>query len=304
MAHVEIEEIEPQTALAGPTPAGWRRPLTTLRWQRVVGEGLGYLFLIVSAIVMLLPLFWMIVGGFKSEWEVTAVPAVWLPSVWRWDNYWYVLTQSVLLTGYKNSLILVTIVCVIQVATSVVGGYVFAKLRFPGREVLFIGVISTLMLPGFLIQIPLFVMMAKIEWLNTYQAMIVPFLLTPFGIFMMRQFMTGVPTEYIDSARIDGASELGVIWRIVFPLVKEPAAALAIFVFIMHWNELFWPLLVLRQREMFTLPLALFTLNGDYNTVYSLILAGATLAIVPVVIVYAVLQEHIIRGVTLTGLKG
>jgi len=301
MAHVKIE---PQDAVAGPAPAERRSPLTNLRWQRVVGEGLAYLFLIVSAIVMLLPLFWMIVGGFKSEWEVTAVPAVWLPSVWRWDNYWYVLTQSVLLTGYKNSLILVTIVCVIQVATSVVGGYVFAKLRFPGREVLFIGVISTLMLPGFLIQIPLFVMMAKVEWLNTYQAMIVPFLLTPFGIFMMRQFMTGLPTEYIDSARIDGASEISVIWRIVFPLVKEPAAALAIFVFIMHWNELFWPLLVLRQREMFTLPLALFTLNGDYNTVFSLILAGATLAIIPVVIVYGVLQEHIIRGVTLTGLKG
>jgi multiple sugar transport system permease protein len=267
-------------------------------------EGLAYLFLVVAGIVMLLPLFWMIVGGFKAEWEVTAVPAVWLPSQWRWDNYLYVLTQSSIATGYKNSLILVSIVTVISVATSVVGGYVFAKLRFPGRDILFIGVISTLMLPGFLIQIPLFVMMAKLEWLNTYQAMIVPFLLTPFGIFMMKQFMTGLPTEYIDSARMDGASETSVIWRIVFPLVKEPAAALAIFVFIQHWNELFWPLLVLRQREMFTLPLALFALNGDYNTVYSLILAGATLAIIPVVIVYAVLQEHIIRGVTLTGLKG
>jgi multiple sugar transport system permease protein len=246
----------------------------------------------------------MVVGGFKSEWEVTAVPAVWLPSEWRWDNYVYVMTQSLIGTGYKNSLILVTIVTVIQVVTSIVGGYVFAKLRFPGREILFIGVISTLMLPGFLIQIPLFVMMAKVEWLNTYQAMIVPFLLTPFGIFMMKQFMTGLPSEYIDSARMDGASETSVIWRIVFPLVKEPAAALAIFVFIQHWNELFWPLLVLRQREMFTLPLALFALNGDYNTVFSLILAGATLAIIPVVIIYVWLQEHIIRGVTLTGLKG
>src|SRR5215203_1152912 len=297
-------DVDIQHAVAGPAPRARRSALAGLTWQRIVIEGLAYLFLIVSGIVMLLPLFWMIVGGFKSEWEVTAVPAVWLPSQWRWDNYWYVMSQGLLATGYKNSLILVTIVTVVSVATSVVGGYVFAKLRFPGRELLFIGVISTLMLPGFLIQIPLFVMMAKLEWLNTYQSMIVPFLLTPFGIFMMRQFMTGLPTEYIDSARMDGASELDVIWRIVFPLVKEPAAALAIFVFILHWNELFWPLLVLRQREMFTLPLALFALNGDYNTVFSLILAGATLAIIPVVIVYAVLQEHIIRGVTLTGLKG
>ena len=301
MAHVEADINSVVTEPAAPARRSAR---TGLRWQHVVGESLAYLFLIVAGVIMLLPLFWMVVGGFKAEWEVTAVPAVWLPSQWRWDNYLYVMTQSLIGTGYKNSLILVTIVTVIQVATSVVGGYVFAKLRFPGREVLFIGVISTLMLPGFLIQIPLFVMMAKVEWLNTYQAMIVPFLLTPFGIFMMRQFMTGLPTEYIDSARMDGASETSVIWRIVFPLVKEPAAALAIFVFIQHWNELFWPLLVLRQREMFTLPLALFALNGDYNTVFSLILAGATLAIIPVVIIYVWLQEHIIRGVTLTGLKG
>ena len=301
MAHVELDI---QHDAAEPASIVRRRPRTAVRWQRIVGETLAYLFLIVAGILMLLPLFWMVVGGFKSEWEVTAVPAVWLPSEWRWDNYVYVMTQSLIGTGYKNSLILVTIVTVIQVVTSIVGGYVFAKLRFPGREILFIGVISTLMLPGFLIQIPLFVMMAKVEWLNTYQAMIVPFLLTPFGIFMMKQFMTGLPSEYIDSARMDGASETSVIWRIVFPLVKEPAAALAIFVFIQHWNELFWPLLVLRQREMFTLPLALFALNGDYNTVFSLILAGATLAIIPVVIIYVWLQEHIIRGVTLTGLKG
>jgi multiple sugar transport system permease protein len=301
MAQVELDI---QHGTAEPASVVRRRPRTAVRWQRIVGEVLAYLFLIVAGILMLLPLFWMVVGGFKSEWEVTAVPAVWLPSEWRWDNYVYVMTQSLIGTGYKNSLILATIVTVIQVATSIVGGYVFAKLRFPGREVLFIGVISTLMLPGFLIQIPLFVMMAKVEWLNTYQSMIVPFLLTPFGIFMMKQFMTGLPSEYIDSARIDGASETSVIWRIVFPLVKEPAAALAIFVFIQHWNELFWPLLVLRQREMFTLPLALFALNGDYNTVFSLILAGATLAIIPVVIIYVWLQEHIIRGVTLTGLKG
>ena len=301
MTHVEADI---NSVVAKPAARARRSAWSGLRWQRIVGESLAYLFLIVSAVIMLLPLFWMIIGGFKTEWEVTAVPAVWLPSQWRWDNYVYVMTQSLIGTGYKNSLILVSIVTVISVTTSVVGGYVFAKLRFPGREILFIGVISTLMLPGFLIQIPMFVMMAKLEWLNTYQSMIVPFLLTPFGIFMMRQFMVGLPSEYIDSARIDGASEASLIWRIVFPLVKEPAAALAIFVFIQHWNELFWPLLVLRQREMFTLPLALFALNGDYNTVFSLILAGATLAIIPVIIVYVWLQEHIIRGVTLTGLKG
>jgi multiple sugar transport system permease protein len=282
-------------------PAAIARPLP---WSSIAGETLGYLFLIVAGVVMLLPLFWMVVGGFKEQWEITAVPPVWLPGVWRYDTYWYVLTQSGLGTGYLNSLIIVPLVTVIQVVTSVVCGYAFAKLRFPGRDVLFVITLSTLMLPAFLIQIPLFVITVYLGWLNTYQAMIVPFLFTTFGIFMMRQYMMDLPTEYIDAARIDGSSEVGIIWRIIFPLVKEACAALAIFVFIFHWNELFWPLLVLRQRDMFVLPLALFTLQGDYGTYYHQVLAGATLAVIPVVIVYAILQEQIIRGMTLTGLKG
>ena len=144
----------------------------------------------------------------------------------------------------------------------------------------------------------------NIGWMNTYQAMIVPFLFTPFGIFMMRQFMLNIPSDYIDAARIDGAGEIKIIYSVIFPLIREAAAALAIFVFIAHWNELFWALLMLRQRHMFTLPLALFVIQGDYGTFYHLVLAGATLAIIPPLIVYALFQEHIVRGITLTGLKG
>lgn len=275
-----------------------------LVWGRVAGEGLAYVFLLVCAVVMLVPFLWMVVSSFKEQWEITAVPAIWLPHVWHLDNFAYVIRDSPLITGYKNSLIIVPIVTAVEVATSTIAGYAFAKLRFPGRDVLFVGVISTLMLPGFLIQIPLFVVMVGVGWLNTFQAMIIPFLFTPFGIFLMRQFILGVPTDYIDSARIDGSGEIGIIWRIVFPLTREAAAALAIFVFINSWNDLFWPLLVLRQRTMFTLPVALFTLQGDYGTYYHYVLAGATLAVIPVVIVYVFFQEHIVRGVTLTGLKG
>jgi len=271
---------------------------------RLLGEALSYVFLLVTGALMLVPLLWMFVGGFKEQWEIVNVPMVWLPAYWRWDNFVHVITRSPIATGFQNSLIIVPIVTVLQVITSVVGGYAFAKLRFPGREVLFVGVLSTLMLPGFLIQIPLFVVVVQLGWLNTYQTMIVPFLFTPFGIFLMRQFISGVPTEYLDSARIDGSGEIALIWRIVFPLTKEAAAALAIFVFISHWNGLFWPLLVLRQRDMFTLPLALFTLQGDYGTYYHHILAGATIAVIPVILVYLFFQEHIVRGVTLTGLKG
>jgi multiple sugar transport system permease protein len=272
--------------------------------RRLAGELLFYLFMLFTGVVCLLPLLWMFVNAFKEQWEIVNVPMVWFPAYPRYDNFLYVLERSPIAAGYRNSMITVPTVTVIQVFTSIIGGYAFAKLRFPGRELLVIGVLSTLMLPGFLIQIPLFVMVVQLEWLNTYQAMIVPFLFTPFGIFLMRQFISGVPTEYLDSARIDGSGEIGLIWRIVFPLVKEAAAALSIFIFIAHWNNLFWPLLVLRQRDMFTLPLALFTLQGDYGTYYHHILAGATLGILPVIIIYLFFQEHIVRGVTLTGLKG
>src|SRR6266542_3274370 len=142
---------------------------------------------------MHVPLIWMFISGFKEQWEVVNVPLVWLPAFWRYDNFLYVLERSPIGYGYKNNLIIVPIVTVVSVFTSVIGGYAFAKLRFPGREVLFIGILSTLMLPGFLIQIPLFVVMVQLGWLNTYQAMIVPFLFTPFGIFLMRQFISGVP---------------------------------------------------------------------------------------------------------------
>lgn len=275
-----------------------------VRLKRLTAEVLSLAFVLVSGFTMLLPLIWMVVSAFKEQWEITAIPAVWVPSIWRTDNFAYVLSQGVLLTGYKNSILVVPLITAIQVLGSIIGGYAFAKLRFPGRDILFVGVISTLILPGFLIQIPLFVMVAKMEWLNTYQALVVPFLFTPFGIFMMKQFMTTLPNDYIDAARIDGSGEIGIIWRVIIPLVKEAAAALSIFVFVFHWNELFWPLLVLRQRDLFTLPLALFTIQGDYGTYYHHVLAGATLAIIPVIIVYSVLQEHIIQGVTMTGLKG
>src|SRR5688572_9210224 len=163
-----------------------------LRRGRIVGELLSYLFLLLSAILMLLPLLWMFVSAFKEQWEIVNVPMIFFPAYWRYDNFLYVLDRSPIAAGYKNSLIIVPIVTLLQVLTSVVGGYAFAKLRFPGRDALFVGVLSTLMLPGFLIQIPLFVVVVQLEWLNTYQSMIVPFLFTPFGIFLMRQFISGV----------------------------------------------------------------------------------------------------------------
>jgi multiple sugar transport system permease protein len=262
-------------------------------------------FLALMTVLMALPILWMVVSSLKREYEVTALPPIWFPQEGlQFGNYARVLEVSSLGRAYVNSLVVGVVVTTIQVFTSALAGYAFAKLRFKGREPLFVGVLSTMMLPGFLIQIPMFVVMQRLGWLNTYYAMIVPFLFTPFGIFMMRQFMLNIPTDYIDSARIDGANEVQVIYRVVFPLIQPAAAALAIFVFIQSWDQLFWPLLVLRQKHMYTLPLALFSIQGEFGTYYHLILAGATLAVVPPILVYLFFQDKIVQGITLTGLKG
>jgi multiple sugar transport system permease protein len=274
------------------------------RLRPTIGLVISLIFVVVVGFLMFAPLIWMFFGGLKSEGEVVSIPPTLFPKDWLWSNFDYVMQTSPIGRGYLNSMIVVPIILVVQLVTSIVGGYVFAKVRFPGREPLFVGILSTLMIPAFLVEIPLFVVMVQLNWLNTYAALVVPHLFTAFGIFLMRQFMEGVPTEYIESARLDGCSEWGVIGRIVFPLVREPAAALAIFVFVYHWNDLFWPLLVMRQQSMYTLPLALYYIQGGYGRYYHLVLASATLAVVPVVIVYALLQENIIKGVALTGLKG
>lgn len=273
--------------------------------QSTLLEAAVYVFLGVMLVLMAVPLLWMVVSSLKLEPEVTALPPIWLPQEGlQFANYSRVLEISPLGTAYVNSLVIGVVVTIVQVLTSSLAGYAFAKLRFKGREALFIGVLSTMMLPGFLIQIPMYVLVQRLGWLNTYYAMIVPFLFTPFGIFMMRQFMLNIPSDYIDSARLDGAGEIELIYRVVFPLIREAAAALAIFVFISNWDSLFWPLLVLRQRQMYTLPLALYSIQGEFGTYYHLILAGATLAIVPPLLTYFFLQDKIVQGITLTGLKG
>ena len=290
---------------ANPTlQAGSTTPATVWRWRALAGWGWSTLVLVVLGLLMFVPIIWMIAGGFKTEAEVTQTPPVLFPQVWHWDNFAYVVATSPIGMGYLNSAIYVTAIVIMQVTTSTVGGYVFAKLRFPGRNVLLIGILATLMIPPFLIQIPLYVVMVRLGWLNNYAALIVPAMFTAFGIFLMRQFILRVPNDYLESARIDGCGEFRVIAQVVFPLVRENAAALAILIFLYHWNDLFWPLLVMRQQTSYTLSQALYYLQGAYGTNYHLKLAAATLVVLPPIIVYLVAQKQIMRGVALTGVKG
>lgn len=278
--------------------------LATLRFRGVVSDAGISLFIIVGTFVMASPLLWMFITAFKSQEEARAIPLKLFPSVWRWQNFIEIWQVTPLGRAFLNSFFIGTCMTAGVVATSTIAGYAFAKLRFPGREMLFLVILSTMMVPFFLQAIPLFVIMARLGWISTYQALIVPGLCSAFGIFLMRQFMLTIPTELIDSARIDGCSEFGILWRIMLPLIKSAAAALAIFTFVFSWQDLFWALLVAKQKAVYPIQLAIYYIQGQYGDYTALLMAAGSIAIFPPLIIFLILQERMVEGVTLTGMKG
>jgi len=260
---------------------------------------------VIITITVLFPLALMLLSSFKTNEEIEMRPIRWFPAEWQWQNYVHVWNDSPVKQGLRNSLIIGLGQVAGVVITSTMCGYAFAKLRFPGRDLLFYMILATMMVPFFLPAIPLFVFFAKVlKWVNTYQIQIVPFLASGFGIFMMRQFMLTIPSDYIDAARIDGASELGILWRVVLPMLKSPAAALAIFTFVGAYNSLFWPMLVATEYGYYPIQMAVLFFRNAYQDLEQYQMAASTLAILPVIIMYLILQERMVQGITLTGIKG
>ena len=278
--------------------------LATMRSRGIVSDiGISF-FVIVGTFTMASPLLWMFITAFKSQEEARAIPLRLFPSVWIWQNFIEIWQVTPLGRAFLNSFFIGGCATAGVIATSTIAGYAFAKLRFPGREALFLIILSTMMVPFFLQAIPLFVIMARLGWINTYQALIAPGLCSAFGIFLMRQFMLTIPTELIDSARIDGCSEFGILWRIMLPLIKSAAAALGIFTFVFSWQDLFWALLVAKQKAVYPIQLAIYYIQGQYGDFTALLMAAGSIAIFPPLIIFLILQERMVEGVTLTGMKG
>lgn len=265
-----------------------------------------YAGLALGAFFMLLPFAWMIVSSFMSAAEIMARPLRWLPAELQLRNYETLATAIPLGNMYANSLIVTISITVGVLLTSSLAGYGFAKFHFPGRDILFVLVLATMMIPFFVVLIPIFFLVRQLGWMDSYLGLIVPNIVTAFGIFLMRQYMLTLPDELLDAARIDGASELAIYWRIALPLAGPALGALAILAFVYHWNSFLWPLVVIRSRELATIPIGLNSLRvyASSPEVINLQMAGAALAIIPVVAVFAVLQRHFVRGIALTGLKG
>jgi multiple sugar transport system permease protein len=249
--------------------------------------------LLIGSIIMVTPFYWMVLTSLKSKSEIVRIPPSLFPESLNLSNYieaWGRLDFAVLL---RNSIFLAVTMTIIQLLTSSLVGYVFAKIRFPGRETLFVVVLSTMMIPFSVVM----------NLANSYWGIIIPGLFSTFGIFLMRQFMSGIPDELLDAARIDGASEFRIFTSVVMPLSKSPVAALGILTFLGQWDSFLWPLIVLTDSELFTLPVGLALFNNRFYTEYGPLLAGATIAVIPILIVFISAQRLFMESVALSGMK-
>lgn len=273
-------------------------------WDRFLGRALLYAVLAVGGIVMIFPFIWMVSTSFQAAGALLVPPPKLIPSPIETGNYAEVASAFPLWRFLLNSLGVAAIVTVLQVGTSAMAAYAFARLRFPGRDALFLLYIATLMVPLQVTIMPLFVEMKYLGFINSYPGLVLPSIASAFGTFLLRQTFLGLPHELEEAAFIDGAGHLTVFRRIVLPLALPALATFAIFAFLANWNSFLWPLVIVNSPDLMTLPVGLSNLQGRYATAWNLLMAGATVAVVPILIVYLIGQKYVIRGVTLSGLKG
>lgn len=255
-------------------------------------------------ILWLLPIIWMISTSVKPEnMIVTRVPQ-WIPPVLTLDNYRTALEKASIFRWLMNSTLIAAITTILVLLIDAMAAYAFARLNFLGRDFMFAVVLATLMVPGQVTIIPLYLFFNDLELLDTYPAVILPRLAAAIGVFMLRQFFLSIPGELEEAARIDGCSRYGIFWRIILPLARPSLTALAIFTLVWSWNDFMWPLIALSSKEMYTLPVGISTLVGYYARDWGMQMAGAFLASAPVLVLFLFFQREFIKGIAMTGLKG
>ena len=257
------------------------------------------------AILMIIPFLWMISTSFKINAEVFQYPIKWIPEVWHFENYKEVwMGSNPFYTYYWNSIKITGITVAGSLLSSSMAGFAFAKLNFKGRDTLFLLYLSTMMIPGQVLLVPRFILFDKLHLLNTHFAIILPGIFTVLGTFMMRQFFSSLPGELLEAARVDGAGYWRMFWQISLPLTKPALVTLLILTFTWHWNEYENPLIFLRDRELYTIPLGLTNYVEEYGTNYVLLLAASVSALLPMLLVVLLGQRWIVEGIANTGIKG
>ncbi len=267
---------------------------------------LVYVVLSVVGIIFIMPFAWMVANSFKDIRGIYKYPPEFIPEVWHFSNYTEAWSATHFDIGFFNSVLVAAAIILGQLLTSSLAGYSFARLRYPGRDKLFLLYISLMMVPFTVLLIPLYIQMRAFGWVSTLQAVIAPFLVTPWGTFLMRQFMVTIPRELEDAARIDGCGFFRTYWLIILPLTKPALATLAIFTFVATWNSYLWPLVVLAKPKVKTMPLLLasFQNQSGMRTPWHLIMAAATFSVIPVIAAFVLGQKYYVRGIVTSGIKG
>lgn len=290
--------------LAGTSPRARVAARHDRRASRRAGRLALYALMVLVGAVMLFPFAWMVATSLTSDAKLFATPPQLIPSPAVPGNYARIAEAFPIWRFMLNSLGVAAVSTVLQVATSSLAAYAFARLRFPGRDLLFLVYLATLMVPLQVTIVPLFVEMRALGLVDSYPALILPGIASAFGTFLLRQAYLNLPRELEEAAFIDGAGHFTVFRRIVLPLSLPALATFAIFAFMASWNSFLWPLVVTSTQDLFTLPVGLSNLQGRYTTAWNLVMAGATVSVIPILVVYVLAQRHVIRGVALSGLKG
>lgn len=276
------------------------------RTQSPLQQMLIYLLLIAGSAVMLIPLVWLISSSFKDSGQIFIFPPQWIPQPWRWENYPQVFEQIPFLRFFGNTVLVTLLALIGQVLSASLVAFGFARLRFPGRDILFLIVLATIMIPYHVTLIPTFILFRELGGLDTYMPLIVPYWLGggAFNIFLLRQFYMRLPFELDDAARIDGASTLGIYWHVILPQAKPALGVVAIFGFLAHWNDFFLPLIYLSTTEKYTLALGITLFRSYQVTQWNLLMAASAMVTLPPILLYAFAQRYFIQGIVFTGLKG
>jgi multiple sugar transport system permease protein len=278
-------------------------PLTRWRfkWSRLA----LHLGLIAGSVIMLLPFVWMVATSLKAASEVlTATPTFW-PRAWRWENYVEIFTRIPFGRMYFNTLFITLGRVAGQLLVASLAAYSFARLRFPGRDLIFVGVLAVMMVPQAVMIVPTFFLYKQLGWLNTYQGLIIPYFFSAFGTFLLRQYFLTIPKDLEDAAVLDGCHTLQVYWHVALPLARPAIIALGVLLSLGSWNDFLWPLIVTKSTDMHMLAVGIsFFSRGQYIGNVALLMAAASVAVLPMLILFLLAQRQLIEGITLTGIQG
>ena len=290
-AAAPVEPVEPPVV----------EPQVSERAKR--GKWRRFALLTAGALVVFFPIYWMLVTALSTQADLVGSDFYLWPAHLRFDNFSRAWNSLPFSTWYVNSLLIAVVAVVLTVGINLMAGYVFAKYRFPGRTALFLLVVSTLMIPVQVIMVPQFRIVSQLGWVDSYWAVIVPRAAEAFGIFLARQYMLSIPDEVIEAARIDGAGHLRTFWSVILPLCRPLVAVLVILTFMYRWNEFAWPLIVLKDSQLFTVPIGLAFLQGQYGTDYPALMGMALVSTLPVLAVFALFQKQFVEGAARSGLR-